>query len=149
MPRSWPSERSPTLQHLSGEASPGGAAACAQPGPATATEELATLYAALDNIENGVLLLDPELRVRYANPALHANSNPRKSSSMVSRFMPTCWSKRGGAALTQSRPMSSSDTWPSDSLGSLLAIGLPLISTLAADASFVANALRFQVADEC
>jgi diguanylate cyclase (GGDEF)-like protein len=72
MPRSWPSEGSPTLEHLSGEASPGGAAACAQPGPGTATEELATLYAALDNIQNGVLLLDHELRARYANPALHA-----------------------------------------------------------------------------
>jgi diguanylate cyclase (GGDEF)-like protein len=46
--------------------------ACAQPGPDAATEELATLYAALDNIENGVMLLDHELRARYANPSLHA-----------------------------------------------------------------------------
>ena len=37
-----------------------------------ATEELATVYAALDNIENGVILLDRELRLQYANPASHA-----------------------------------------------------------------------------
>jgi diguanylate cyclase (GGDEF)-like protein len=72
MPRSQPSERSSTPKHLSGEESPGRAAACAQPEPGSATEELATLYAALDNIENGVMLLDHELRARYANPALHA-----------------------------------------------------------------------------
>lgn len=72
MPRSRPSKPNATPRHLSREASPGGAAARAQPGPGAATEELATLYAALDNIENGILLLDHELRARYANPALHA-----------------------------------------------------------------------------
>jgi len=72
MPRSRPSERSSTPKHLSREAPPGRATACAQPGPGAATEELTTLYAALDNIENGVILLDHELRARYANPAAHA-----------------------------------------------------------------------------
>jgi hypothetical protein len=72
MPRSRPSERSSTPKHLSREASPGRAAPCAQPRPGAATEELATPYAALDNIENGVMLLDHELRARYSNPALHA-----------------------------------------------------------------------------
>src|SRR6478735_7616150 len=38
----------------------------------SAAEELATLYAALDNIENGIILLDKELRAQYANPAVHA-----------------------------------------------------------------------------
>ena len=82
MPRSRPSERSSTPKHLSAEASPGRAAASAQPGPGSATEELETLYAALDNIENGVMLLDHELRARYANPALHTMF---KSSAKVHR----------------------------------------------------------------
>src|SRR5947208_13890087 len=69
MPGSRPNERSSTPKPLGGEVR---AAACAQPGPGSASEELATLYAALDNIENGVMLLDHELRLRYANPALHA-----------------------------------------------------------------------------
>jgi diguanylate cyclase (GGDEF)-like protein len=39
----------------------------------TATsKELATLYAALDHIQNGVILLDADLRAQYANPACHA-----------------------------------------------------------------------------
>ncbi|HVW55516.1 MAG TPA: diguanylate cyclase [Rhizobiaceae bacterium] len=37
-----------------------------------ARDELRTLYAALDNVESGLLLLDGELRARYGNPALHA-----------------------------------------------------------------------------
>jgi diguanylate cyclase (GGDEF)-like protein len=79
MPRSWPSERSSRAKNPSREAPPGKAAACAQLGPNAATDELATLYAALDNIENGVMLLDHELRARYANPALHAMFNsPQK-----------------------------------------------------------------------
>jgi hypothetical protein len=39
--------------------------------PEAAAAELATVYAALDNIENGIILLDHELRARYANPATH------------------------------------------------------------------------------
>jgi diguanylate cyclase (GGDEF)-like protein len=37
-----------------------------------AKKELTTLYAALGNIENGVLLLDKDLRSLYSNPALHS-----------------------------------------------------------------------------
>jgi diguanylate cyclase (GGDEF)-like protein len=37
-----------------------------------AQDELRTLYAALDNVRSGLLLLDGELRARYGNPALHA-----------------------------------------------------------------------------
>jgi len=37
-----------------------------------ATAELAALYAAFDKFENGIILLDKELRLHYANPALHA-----------------------------------------------------------------------------
>jgi diguanylate cyclase (GGDEF)-like protein len=36
-----------------------------------ARDELCTLYAALDNVQSGLLLLDGELRARYSNPALH------------------------------------------------------------------------------
>src|SRR5688572_17611765 len=43
----------------------------AQPGAGPVTAELATLYAALDNIENGVILLDKDLRAQYANAAAH------------------------------------------------------------------------------
>lgn len=37
-----------------------------------AKDELRTLYAALDNVQSGLLLLDGGLRARYGNPALHA-----------------------------------------------------------------------------
>ena len=37
-----------------------------------AKQELTTLYAALGNIKNGVLLLDKDLCTRYSNPALHS-----------------------------------------------------------------------------
>ena len=39
---------------------------------ASASEELRMLYAALDNVESGLLLLDRDLHARYSNPALHA-----------------------------------------------------------------------------
>jgi diguanylate cyclase (GGDEF)-like protein len=45
-----------------------------------ARDELRTLYAALDNVQSGLLLLDGKLRARYGNPALHAlfkNAPPR------------------------------------------------------------------------
>ncbi len=38
---------------------------------AAAKRELETLYAALDNVHSGLLLLDGDLRVVYSNPALH------------------------------------------------------------------------------
>jgi diguanylate cyclase (GGDEF)-like protein len=44
-----------------------------------ARDELGMLYAALDNVQSGLLLLDGDLRARYANPALHAlfkNASP-------------------------------------------------------------------------
>ncbi len=67
------------LERHSREAPPGGEAKREQPGCSAATEELATVYAALDNIDNGVILLDPELRLQYANPALHAMfKSPKK-----------------------------------------------------------------------
>jgi diguanylate cyclase (GGDEF)-like protein len=44
-----------------------------------ARDELRMLYAALDNVQSGLLLLDGELRARYSNRALHAlfkNAHP-------------------------------------------------------------------------
>lgn len=38
---------------------------------AQARRELRTLYAALDNVESGLLILDSELRAVYSNPVLH------------------------------------------------------------------------------
>jgi len=38
---------------------------------AAARQELETLYAALDNVRSGLLILDGELHARYCNPALH------------------------------------------------------------------------------
>ena len=72
MPRSQPTDRNSIPEHLSRETYRGRTAAHAHPALGDAATELATLYAALDNIENGVMLLDGELRVQYANPALHA-----------------------------------------------------------------------------
>jgi diguanylate cyclase (GGDEF)-like protein len=72
MPGSQPSEQGPTPKCSSPGAPSGLAAERAQPTRNAATKELATLYAALDNIENGVILLDQELRTQYANPACHA-----------------------------------------------------------------------------
>jgi diguanylate cyclase (GGDEF)-like protein len=69
MPRSQPTDQNSIPKHLSRETYRGRTAAPTL--GATATE-LATLYAALDNIENGVILLDHELRAQYANPAVHA-----------------------------------------------------------------------------
>ena len=71
MPISRPTTRNSMPKHPGREAYRGWTAAHAQPAGATATE-LATLYAALDNIENGVMLLDHELRAQYTNPAVHA-----------------------------------------------------------------------------
>jgi diguanylate cyclase (GGDEF)-like protein len=34
-------------------------------------QELETLYAALDNVDSGLLILDPDLRALYSNPVLH------------------------------------------------------------------------------
>jgi diguanylate cyclase (GGDEF)-like protein len=42
---------------------------------ADAKRELETLYAALDNVQSGLLLLDGDLRVVYSNPALHVMFN--------------------------------------------------------------------------
>jgi diguanylate cyclase (GGDEF)-like protein len=72
MPRSQPDERNSTPKRLSGETPPGRPAAYSQVGHGAVADELATLYAALDNIDNGVVLLDHDLRAQYANPALHA-----------------------------------------------------------------------------
>ena len=49
--------------------SPGPENPCAELGAARL--ELETLYAALDNVRSGLLILDGELHARYANPALH------------------------------------------------------------------------------
>jgi len=38
---------------------------------ARARKELGTLYAALDNVQSGLLILDGDLRAVYSNPALH------------------------------------------------------------------------------
>ncbi len=38
---------------------------------AAAKRELETLYAALDNVQSGLLLLDRDLRAVYSNPVLH------------------------------------------------------------------------------
>jgi diguanylate cyclase (GGDEF)-like protein len=72
MPRSRPSAQGSILERHSREAPSGRAVTREQPARSAATEELATVYAALDNIENGVILLDRELRLQYANPASHA-----------------------------------------------------------------------------
>ena len=72
MPRSRPSVQGSILESHSREVPPGKSATREQQAYAAATEELATVYAALDNIENGVILLDQELRLYYANPASHA-----------------------------------------------------------------------------
>jgi diguanylate cyclase (GGDEF)-like protein len=37
-----------------------------------ATTELAALYSAFDKFENGIIILDKDLRLHYANPSLHA-----------------------------------------------------------------------------
>ncbi len=42
---------------------------------AAAKQELETLYAALDNVHSGLLLLDGDLRVVYSNPVLHRMFN--------------------------------------------------------------------------
>ena len=42
-----------------------------EPELAQARKELRTLYAALDHVENGLLILDDELCAVYSNPALH------------------------------------------------------------------------------
>lgn len=77
MPRSQPTERN-SLPDPSDRGAHRGLAR-GQPAPEATAAELATLYAALDNIENGVILLDDELRTQYANPAVHAMfRSPRK-----------------------------------------------------------------------
>jgi diguanylate cyclase (GGDEF)-like protein len=38
---------------------------------ARAKKELETLYAALDNVESGILVLNKDLRAQYSNPSLH------------------------------------------------------------------------------
>ena len=45
---------------------------------AQATQELETVYAALDNVDSGLLLLSSDLRALYSNPSLHVAlvSNP-------------------------------------------------------------------------
>ncbi len=79
MPRSQPTDGMPAPKRLSREVHRGRTAAARQPVLGTTATELATLYAALDNIENGVILLDHDLRAQYANPALHAMFNsPQK-----------------------------------------------------------------------
>jgi diguanylate cyclase (GGDEF)-like protein len=40
-----------------------------------AQQELQTLYAALDNVHSGLLILDGNLRARYSNPVLHTMFN--------------------------------------------------------------------------
>jgi PAS fold/Diguanylate cyclase, GGDEF domain len=46
-----------------------------QPVLGAATTELATLFAALENIQSGVLLLDNDLRAQFSNSALHTMFN--------------------------------------------------------------------------
>jgi diguanylate cyclase (GGDEF)-like protein len=75
MPRSQPTDRNPQSEQLGLEVYRGRTAVRARPALGATATELATLYAALDNIENGVILLDHELRAQYANPALHAMFN--------------------------------------------------------------------------
>ena len=75
MPRPQPDDRSSTSGRLTLEGHGDRVDARAQPATRAMATELATLYAALDNIENGVILLDHELRAQYANPALHAMFN--------------------------------------------------------------------------
>jgi hypothetical protein len=38
---------------------------------AQARQELETLYAALDNVDSGLLVLSSDLRALYSNPSLH------------------------------------------------------------------------------
>lgn len=38
---------------------------------AQARQELETVYAALDNVDSGLLLLSSDLRALYSNPSLH------------------------------------------------------------------------------
>lgn len=75
MPRLQPAGRYPNPDHLVREAPRGPVASGRRPDGGATALELATLYAALDNIENGVILLDHELRMQYANPALHTMFN--------------------------------------------------------------------------
>src|SRR5437879_4079089 len=53
------------------QTSPPGALAGPEPELTRARKELRTLYAALDHVENGLLILDGKLRAVYSNPALH------------------------------------------------------------------------------
>ncbi|MCO5160352.1 MAG: diguanylate cyclase [Mesorhizobium sp.] len=75
MPILRPTDRNPIHRKLDRETARARPVYATQPTNAAAATELATLYAALDNIENGVILLDRELRAQYANPALHAMFN--------------------------------------------------------------------------
>lgn len=72
MSRSRQSVQGSILERHGRQALSGKAATREPSAHSAAKEELATVYAALDNIENGVILLDRELRLRYANPASHA-----------------------------------------------------------------------------
>lgn len=54
-----------------------------------ARDELRMLYAALDNVQSGLLLLDSELRARYSNQALHAlfkNAHPESIRDTRPRY---------------------------------------------------------------
>jgi diguanylate cyclase (GGDEF)-like protein len=51
----------------------------------SATEELARLYAAFENIESGILLLDGDLHAQFSNSALHAMFNSLSPQYIAAR----------------------------------------------------------------
>jgi diguanylate cyclase (GGDEF)-like protein len=55
---------------------------------AEARQDLETLYAALDNVDSGLLLLDMDLRAVYSNPALHAVFGSHSQSEIRERKPP-------------------------------------------------------------
>lgn len=76
MPLLRPIDRNPSSERLEAHRR---RSASAEPAAGAVATELATLYAALDNIESGVILLDHELRAQFINTACHRmfNSPPQ------------------------------------------------------------------------
>jgi PAS domain-containing protein len=56
---------------------------------AEAKQGLETLYAALDNVDSGLLVLNKDLRAVYSNPVLHTMFRAN-SSEEIRETRPTC-----------------------------------------------------------
>ena len=58
-----------------------------------ARQSLETLYAALDNVDAGLLILNQDLRAVYSNPVLHVmfRANSAEEIRKTGRSTPRCW----------------------------------------------------------